>query len=180
MEYIKWIQEALNKQGHLLEVDGIFGEETKRALMIFQGSRKLEEDGICGEKTHNALLLALNNVMVNPLKELKYFTADEFKCECGCGGDIRQELKEKMDIAREKLGIPLVITSGYRCINQNNRDGGVRDSLHMRGSAVDCYGIGKSVDEVYRVLKQVGLGVGRYDQSGFCHAQLENWDFVGD
>lgn len=39
-----------------IDVDGIFGQNTKRAVSAFQSASKLDADGICGPKTWKALL----------------------------------------------------------------------------------------------------------------------------
>lgn len=39
-----------------IDVDGIFGQNTKRAVSAFQSANKLDADGICGPKTWKALL----------------------------------------------------------------------------------------------------------------------------
>jgi hypothetical protein len=59
---IKWIQYQLNLFGYDLKVDGVFGRNTKKAVMDFQSKHKdsngkpLEIDGIVGAKTRKALL----------------------------------------------------------------------------------------------------------------------------
>ena len=55
------LQIALNKQGHNLAVDGIFGPKTKKALTSFQNANGLEADGIAGEKTWS-LIDTINGV----------------------------------------------------------------------------------------------------------------------
>lgn len=42
-----------------------------------------------------------------------------------------------LDALRERLGRPIVITSGYRGAQHNADVGGVPTSLHMRGAAAD-------------------------------------------
>ena len=53
---VKWLQWELNQSGANLVVDGIFGNGTLAALKAFQKSHKLEVDGICGAATRKALL----------------------------------------------------------------------------------------------------------------------------
>lgn len=43
----------------------------------------------------------------------------------------------RLDVAREKAGIPFVITSGYRCEAHNRAVGGVEMTAHTQGRAVD-------------------------------------------
>lgn len=38
---------------------------------------------------------------------------------------------------REEHGHPIIVSSWYRCANHNDRVGGVPNSLHLRGLAVD-------------------------------------------
>ena len=46
-------------------------------------------------------------------------------------------LVEMLDKAREIAGIPFIITSGVRTPKQNEDAGGVNDSSHRKGLAVD-------------------------------------------
>lgn len=68
---------------------------------------------------------------------LKYFSEDEFKCKCNCGMDVSDDLKHKLDLAREMAGTPFTIESGARCEKHNKAVGGSPASSHMRGIAVD-------------------------------------------
>ena len=52
----KLVQERLNSVGFNLTVDGIFGENTKKAVKVFQKNRGLTQDGIVGENTWEWLL----------------------------------------------------------------------------------------------------------------------------
>lgn len=165
-------------------VDGIAGINTYKAVKVYQANNGLAADGIVGELTYAKLF---GPVEAGTL-ELPNFTADEFKCNCGCGGDILDELKIKIQQLRDLLvqrsgggDRPLVITAGYRCPTQNRRVGGVSDSLHMKGRACDLYTPGMSramVDEIAYCAQQVGLGTLKYYQSLFVHVQLDPADRV--
>lgn len=52
---VKTLQEALNKSGFRLAVDGIFGAKTEVAVRDFQKSNELSVDGIAGPKTWSKL-----------------------------------------------------------------------------------------------------------------------------
>lgn len=44
-----------------------------------------------------------------------------------------------LDPIRERFATPMIITSGYRCERVNNLVGGVNNSQHLKGEAVDFY-----------------------------------------
>lgn len=71
---------------------------------------------------------------------MRYFKPSEFACKCGCGrgyDEMDKKLLEMLDSLREKSGIPLVINSAYRCSEHNKTIGGVANSAHTKGKAVD-------------------------------------------
>lgn len=68
----------------------------------------------------------------------KYFKRSEFACRCGCGFDtVDAELLAVLTDLRETVGEPLVITSGCRCAEHNQKVGGAKNSVHMTGKAAD-------------------------------------------
>lgn len=105
-----------------------------------------------------------------------HFSADAFKCACGCGLDCVQELKDKYNQVADIVG-DITITSGARCPAQNEKDGGVPDSLHLTGEAVDGYCSG-GVDALYQAAQSVGLGTIRYYTDGFVHSQTYPCDSI--
>lgn len=62
-----------------------------------------------------------------------------------------------LDQAREQAALPFVITSGCRTADANTDAGGVQDSAHLRGLAVDL-ACGGGLER-YRIVKAL-LGVG--------------------
>lgn len=52
---VKWVQYQLNKHGANLKIDGIFGKQTKLAVLLFQKDHGLVQDAIVGPKTIAAL-----------------------------------------------------------------------------------------------------------------------------
>lgn len=59
-----------------------------------------------------------------------HFTYDEVQ-------GLDTELVAMLDWARGRSGVPFVITCGLRTASQNDKVGGVQDSAHLRGLAVD-------------------------------------------
>src|SRR3972149_1804632 len=73
---------------------------------------------------------------------MNFFKAEEFLCKCGrpeCDAlrYVHPDLIDKLNILREFLKVPLIITSGLRCEFRNRQEGGVKDSEHLVGEAVD-------------------------------------------
>lgn len=52
-------------------------------------------------------------------------------------GKLRRLIAEVLDPARQKLGAPIYVNSGYRCPELNRRVGGARNSYHLLGRAAD-------------------------------------------
>lgn len=76
--------------------------------------------------------------MSSCMYQAKYFKPSEYTCKCGCGyADIDETLLRILDYVRECVKRPLVINSGCRCPNHNKSVGGVVNSLHTKGCAVD-------------------------------------------
>ena len=76
--------------------------------------------------------------------EMKYFKLSEFdgKNEKGeripdTGGNMRSSTLVKCDALRELYGKPLIVASGYRTPERNKQVGGVKNSSHLLGYAVD-------------------------------------------
>jgi len=110
-----------------------------------------------------------------------YFGPDEFKCECGCGGDVTQEIKDLANRVREIYGHPIVISSGFRCDYQNRVDGGITGSNHTIGHAADMYSPGRmsydEVDVLAGCIVAAGGGCIRYHEQLFCHMELSDADW---
>ena len=68
----------------------------------------------------------------------KHFKVREFACKDGSQVVfIDTYLVDILDILRNKIGKPVIITSGYRTPEWNTKCGGAKYSYHMRGMAAD-------------------------------------------
>ena len=96
------------------------------------------------------------------------------------------KLCKYMDGVRKYLGDrPITVTSGYRDPISNQAVGGVANSRHLSGDAIDFYVEGMDVVETFNRLKDYhpngGLAVG----SGFVHLDLRSeteasrWHYAG-
>lgn len=149
------------------EIDGIKGTQTINAIKAFQKENNLAVDGIAGQKTIDSLrnqiidiqkqlgvtpdgvagtetITAFNN-KVDSLygkswNAIKHFKESEFTCKCGCGlNNIQLEVVKIADEVREHFGSPAIVTSGTRCEKHNKEVGGVSNSRHLKGKAIDMY-----------------------------------------
>ena len=74
---------------------------------------------------------------------MKFFSEREFACKC-CGQlppsaeqNLQALVEHVLDPARERLGMPITVNSGYRCPTHNAKVGGVKNSQHLKGEAAD-------------------------------------------
>ena len=68
---------------------------------------------------------------------MSHFKPEEFRCPC-CGlAHVEKALLDKLEVAREIYGRPMVIASGVRCKKHNEEVGGVPESAHVKGEAAD-------------------------------------------
>jgi predicted chitinase len=79
--------------------------------------------------------------------------------------------------ARNQIGRPFNITSWYRDPVSNAEAGGVSDSRHLSGDAIDFWVDGMTGEEIYNLLDPVWEGgLGRYTRFPFlCHVDARNY-----
>ncbi len=73
---------------------------------------------------------------------MSHFTPSEFYCKCGrpeCDAlrDITTDHANRLEKLRERVGRPMVITSGLRCRFWNEHEKGEPDSEHLTGQGTD-------------------------------------------
>ena len=57
---VKELQEALNRHGYNLDVDGVFGDKTRAAVRSYQKMNGLQLDGIAGDETWGSLMSSVS------------------------------------------------------------------------------------------------------------------------
>lgn len=86
----------------------------------------------------------------------KYFKVKEFACKDGSPVVFVDEyLVTILDILRNKLGKPIIITSGYRTPEWNEKCGGAKYSYHMRGMAADFRVDGMTPKQIANELNKI-------------------------
>lgn len=97
----------------------------------------------------------------------KHFKVKEFACKDGSQVIFIDDcLYTILDILRNKLGKPVIITSGYRTPEWNKKCNGAKYSYHMRGMAADIRVNGISAKELAKKLDEIipnGCGIIVYD-----------------
>jgi len=87
------------------------------------------------EQIHYAMKIVIDPITAPdapkpPVEKFKYFKGSEIV-------GLNEKLVRILDNAREIAGVPFLITSGFRTIEQNKKAGGKANSSHLRGLAVD-------------------------------------------
>ena len=185
------IQDSLDLLGYgPISNDGALGPATREAVKKFQRQEGLSDDGIPGPLTEAKLLDAVAAGRVYKPQEtsskppgktgtfwdeIEFFTREEFRCKCGgryCNGfpaEMSEDTVRCADEIRRRAGVPLRVNSGLRCDRWNAIQGGVKNSNHRTGHAVDLSG-NISPAKLYAIAQEVHAekipgrgGLGLYD-----------------
>lgn len=141
-------------------VDGQWGTLSQAATVAFQRDHSLRADGIFGTETEKVIrrVIADGNEE-NWWKEIRHFTREEFRCKCGgkhCDGfpaEPERVLLAVADRIRAHFAAAAVVSSGIRCNDHNAAVGGVVNSRHLSGKAMDFCVVGIGVSEVLTYAK---------------------------
>lgn len=171
-------------------IDGVWGTLSKTATTAFQKDFGLTADGVCGDATVKALKHAVAYGMPAKKTEtvktgdwwdnIEYFKKSEFACKCGgkyCNGyptDISEKLVKVADRTRRNFGKAVTVSSGLRCEKHNANVGGVSNSRHKYGKAMDFCVAGKSAAQVLAyVQKQPEIRYAYAINSSYVHMDVE-------
>ena len=104
------------------------------------------------------MLSALTGLM--PMNST-HFSDEELRCKCGCGlNNATHELLELAEACRAILNVPRIIgkdKNGHsvcRCEKHNTEVGGVPNSYHVQGKAMDFHAKGIPHQTVFNELKR--------------------------
>ena len=165
-EIIDNIQDVVTAYaGITLVNDGLAGPGTMEAVKDYQKAMGLPITGVVDGQTYEAVCQWSGP---QPKKQetgtfwddIEYFTEEEFKCKCGgryCDGypaQMREEVVRICDAARRHFGRRGHVISGLRCQIHNANEGGVANSQHMYGEAVDLRIEGVTADQLLAFIQK--------------------------
>ena len=172
---IKQKQHLLAYLGYYVgAIDGIFGSGSREATKEFQRDFFQDEskaDGICGDETEKALKHAVAYGIAkkqettekttggDPFDGIKHIKKHEIACKCGkyCNGyptEMKRGVLTVADRTREHFGSPAIVSSGLRCKQHNANVGGVSNSRHLSGKAIDFCIKGKTAAQVLAYVQK--------------------------
>lgn len=155
------------------KIDGVWGPVTAEATGAFQSAYDLEPDKVFGPMTEARIREIIGNSSepqhspetIEPgtfWDHIRYWTREEFACRCGeyhkpyCNGfpvEPDQTLVELVDDIRHRAEAPGHRSSGIRCAQHNVDSGGVANSKHRFGKALDFFVEGYSSNRLLNLIK---------------------------
>lgn len=176
IEIIQWIQKVVTLHNPTpLEIDGLAGKYTMAATVRYQKDVGLTPDGIAGNLTRTTIE---KNTEEEFWKEIRYFVKPEFACKCGsefCDGfpaEPDRKLVRLLDELRHYYGEPVTISSGVRCERHNANVGGVSNSRHLSGKAVDFSVRGKKAAKVLEYVKYIPIRYAYAIDENYVHMDI--------
>ena len=114
---------------------------------------------------------------INDFQLSENFNLQEFECTHPDHRHVQvdSELVEKLQELRERLGLPMIINSGYRCPERNEQVGGAKNSQHLFGKAADISLHNQEMDSqnIASLARSIGFnGIGLYNN--FIHLDVRS------
>jgi uncharacterized protein YcbK (DUF882 family) len=118
---------------------------------------------------------------INNFQISKNFNLQEFECTHKDHRHVQvdSELINKLEQLRKRLGIPMIINSGYRCPERNKQVGGAKHSQHKLGKAADIslHNQKLDIETIGNLARKIGFnGIGLYNT--FIHLDVRDGNFA--
>lgn len=164
-------------------VDGIWGALSRQAEEDFR-----KDNALTGEDTVKLLPeLIGRGAGFREEKDMwqntRYWKREEFRCRCGdhhapyCDGypaEPQRKLVELADQVRAHFGKPGISSSGLRCARHNRDCGGVANSRHLTGRALDFRILDTSAEVTLGYVRSLpGVRYAYAIDSQFVHMDIE-------
>ena len=122
----------------------------------------------------------MNNIYISDNFKLSEFESPDTK-----EVKVDEKLVDKLQKLRSEVGKPLIINSAYRTPEHNKSVGGVDNSQHLKGTAVDVglHNLPYNADDMEKLAEDIGFnGIGKYNT--FIHLDVRSneqarWDNRG-
>jgi len=105
-----------------------------------------------------------------------HFRVSEFACRDGSDKVlIDDKLVELLEFIRDYFEKPITITSAYRTVAHNRKEGGKSNSQHLKGTAADIIVSGVDPEKVVEVAELFlgnSGGIGLYGHKKFVHVDV--------
>lgn len=140
-------------------IDGIWGPQSQEAEKKFLREYALDTDSTLQDRESTLLEAVCLGEGDNWWEDIVYFERAEFACKCGrcCDGypaEMDKTLIRTADRMRSHFGVPVTVSSGLRCKTHNANVGGVANSRHLTGKAMDFRVAGKTAAAVLEFVQQ--------------------------
>jgi uncharacterized protein YcbK (DUF882 family) len=110
---------------------------------------------------------------INDIDIAPYFNLSEFACPCCKRVMLHPMLLNKLVEFRAIIKKPIYITSGYRCLEYNQKVGGIKSSYHLLGLAADIKIEGVSALDLLEIAEMIDFsGIGLYEKKNFLHLDV--------
>lgn len=111
----------------------------------------------------------------------KHFSRSELQCSCCGKSSMEAEFLERLEMLREVIARPLIVSSGYRCADYNEKiSKSGRTGPHTTGRAVDLLVSGEGAFQVVQVATGLagftGIGVKQKGDWGSRFIHLDDLD----
>lgn len=140
-------------------IDGIWGPGSQAAEGKFLREHGLDTDSTLAERESKLLEAVCLDCGDDWWENIAYFEKREFACKCGryCDGYPAEMDKTLIRVAqrlRQHFGAAVIVSSGLRCPQHNANVGGVSNSRHLSGKAMDFTVTGKTAAAVLEFVQQ--------------------------
>lgn len=163
------------------DADGIWGPKSEEAAIRFQRDWGLAEDRNFGKESEKKIRQVIGEGLEPDWwSGIRWWDREEFRCKCGgkyCRGfpaEPQRKLVELADDVRAHFGSPGIASSGLRCEQHNTLCGGVKNSRHLTGKALDFCIRGVSAAKTLRYVKALsGVRYAYAIDDNYVHMDIE-------
>lgn len=92
--------------------------------------------------------------VITAAKQIGDFNTSEFACKGTGKIKVSSELIRRLQALRDYLGVPIIVTSGYRSPEHNRAVRGAPNSRHLTGEAADIVAPGVSLQELAKAAEK--------------------------